>query len=692
MRAVLGLILLVIGALLASRLIMALAELICRIDFRPPEFIAQVIVERVTSNWLTSGGAPEARPELGALLDKAQRLTRNADFRARIAAARCTITQAGPPSDAQYTAVGGALMGLLRWHATLAPRPRPVPANWWQFVCYRTNIVDLFLAACAGTLVWQASYLLLPSAGPAIWEPLTRFLAIFLLVHGLLGALTIVLSSILLYQSHARFRSLLVTPRPISDPLVRRAIASMAPHGKLIAFLLDQPQPTVWPDLDLNSLASDIMFAEAAYIPTIVGSLVSHSDFLVLDIDVSMAVEMLPMLKALPKSRRGLLLGPDDAAPDAYTALNKADFADGAMLRRFTWADRDDAAPNYDHTAHSYGAEKLIYTFSGAALLAGIALLSLQHLRVLGIYVLACGLLGIYPRILGPRRRDRPLPPRLGKPKSPRISHLLTYYRSWTQWFYAAGSLAGLGLTYSIYGHSPEGAEILVACLVMFSAGSLALLHGIPGLLRALKWYLDWNFRIVILHRNLPDTARLHKEVIMPLCGAYGQVIMISDAELAALHISSGAKFAHEVLSEHYNTIRHDDHIEGWTDHIAREIARADFAVFDWRVEVSTAMIWELEQALAALPPARIMVLYDGKTEDSARQILAEMCGPTAGEVFFLRLPSLVPLAERMFREALRLQLSELEAESRPANRHRPEIAARAQSLAANINAKYPAP
>jgi hypothetical protein len=665
-RGVLGLILLVIGAFLASRLIMALAERICRIDFRPREFIAQVIVERVTSNWLTSSDIPEARSQLCALLDKAQKLTRNADFAARIAAARRAITQAAPPTDADYMAVGGALMSLLRWHAALTPRPRTIPSNWWQFACYRTNIVDFFLAVCSGALVWQASYLFLPSAGPAIWEPLARFLAIVLLVQALLGALTIVLSGILLYRSHARFRSLLVTPRPISDPLVRRAITSMARHGKLIAFLLDQPQPAIWPDYDLDSLGSDIMFAKATFIPTIVGSLVDHSDFLILDIDFSMAVEMLPMLEALPPSRRGLLLGSDDAVPDGYTALNKADFADGAMLRRFLWADRDGEAPDYGHTAHSYAANKLIYTASGIALLAGIALLSFQHLRVLGVYVLACGLLGIYPMILGPRRRYRPLPPNLGKPKSPRISHLLTYYRSWTQWLYAAGSFAGYGLIYSIYGRNFQGAEIIIgACLVLLVAGSLMLLHGFPGLLRALKWYLDWNFRIVILHRNLPDSSRLHKEVVMPLCGAYGQVIMISEGELAALHISGGAKFAHEVLSEEFNTIRYDDHLEGWTDHIAREIARADFAVFDWRVEVSALMIWEFEQALAALPPSRIMVLYDFETENGVRQILAKMCGPAVGDVCILRLSEFIPPAERMLREALWRRLSELKAEPR---------------------------
>src|SRR5262249_7472313 len=161
-----------------------------------------------------------------------------------------------------------------------------------------------------------------------------------------------------------------------------RAIAAMAPNGKLIAFLLDQPQPPVWPDLGLDSLASDIIFAEAAYVPTIIGSLVDHSDFLVLDIDALMAVEMLPMLEALPKSRRGLLLGPDDeAVPDGYTALHEADFADGAMLHRFAWADRNGAAPDYRHTVHSYAADKLIYTVAALAVLAGIALLSFPHLR-----------------------------------------------------------------------------------------------------------------------------------------------------------------------------------------------------------------------------------------------------------------------------------------------------------------------
>jgi hypothetical protein len=77
-------------------------------------------------------------------------------------------------------------------------------------------------------------------------------------------------------------------------------------------------------------------------------------------------------------------------------------------------------------------------------------------------------------------------------------------------------------------------------------------------------------------------------------------------------------------------------------------------------------MIWELDQALAALPPFRIAVLYDSETEDSVRQVLAEKCGPAACDVLVLHLPWLVPLAETTFRKALRKRLSELEDEPRP--------------------------
>src|SRR5262249_13133275 len=201
--------------------------------------------------------------KLFAVLNRAYRITPNADFAARIAAVGRAIAQPAP--DAQHETVGEALIDLLKWHAALSPRPRSVPSDLWQQVLLRrANITDLPLTACAGALVWQASYLFLPSAGPAIWEPLARLLAILLVVHGVFGALTVVISAVLLYRSHARFRSLLITRRPISDPLVRRAIAAMAPHGKLFAFLLDQPQPPIWPDPNLDSLASDIIFTDEA--------------------------------------------------------------------------------------------------------------------------------------------------------------------------------------------------------------------------------------------------------------------------------------------------------------------------------------------------------------------------------------------------------------------------------------------
>jgi hypothetical protein len=63
------------------------------------------------------------------------------------------------------------------------------------------------------------------------------------------------------------------------------------------------------------------------------------------------------------------------------------------------------------------------------------------------------------------------------------------------------------------------------------------------------------------------------------------------------------------------------------------------------------------------------MVLHDSETEGSVRRILAETCGPAAGDVLVLHLPVLVPLAEATFRKALYKRLSELEAEPRPVAR-----------------------
>ena len=35
---------------------------------------------------------------------------------------------------------------------------------------------------------------------------------------------------------------------------------------------------------------------------------------------------------------------------------------------------------------------------------------------------------------------------------------------------------------------------------------------------------------------------------------------------------------------------------------VLRALAITDFAVFDWRVEVSSPMVWELEQVMTVLP------------------------------------------------------------------------------------------
>ena len=47
-----------------------------------------------------------------------------------------------------------------------------------------------------------------------------------------------------------------------------------------------------------------------------------------------------------------------------------------------------------------------------------------------------------------------------------------------------------------------------------------------------IKFHVDTNFRIVVLRRNSGQWAMPHKSVIMPACGAYGQVLLLTDKTL----------------------------------------------------------------------------------------------------------------------------------------------------------------
>lgn len=140
---------------------------------------------------------------------------------------------------------------------------------------------------------------------------------------------------------------------------------------------------------------------------------------------------------------------------------------------------------------------------------------------------------------------------------------------------------------------------------------------------------------------------------------------MISEQGLASIYFSDPTIFAHEVLSEHFNTIRHDDHRESWRDHIGREIQRADFAVFDWRIEITENMEWELQEVLTQLPLDRVLIVSDHRTKGQAEDAVRRVAGPRSRDVNVHIFPDPMKLAERYFREVLRTRLTSLHVEPR---------------------------
>ena len=201
--------------------------------------------------------------------------------------------------------------------------------------------------------------------------------------------------------------------------------------------------------------------------------------------------------------------------------------------------------------------------------------------------------------------------------------------------------------------------------IVTWTTAQMSLLLLLPGLLRALKWWLDWNFKIALLHHNAPEVSGFHQRVVMPTCGVYGQVMRIREEVLVQVRSVDSTTFAHEVLSEHFYTIRWDDHLETWRAHIARELLTADCAVFDWHVCVKENMEWELREALSHRSVARLLIFCEPAAPPAVKEIIG-LIAPRAGDALQIVTPPHYPsLAVALFRAALRERLAALHVEPR---------------------------
>jgi hypothetical protein len=155
------------------------------------------------------------------------------------------------------------------------------------------------------------------------------------------------------------------------------------------------------------------------------------------------------------------------------------------------------------------------------------------------------------------------------------------------------------------------------------------------GCIRVAKWLLDARFRIVVFRRNAAPSAAVNRRVVMPMCGAFGQLISIVDRELTnarpGINADSEAILSEvdELLRDHTEVERDEANPRGWCRIVIDQLDVADFAVFHWQEPPTENMMWEYHQAKQRLPVDRMMFVCSVHTAEAVAALVRED-GPDA--------------------------------------------------------------
>lgn len=250
------------------------------------------------------------------------------------------------------------------------------------------------------------------------------------------------------------------------------------------------------------------------------------------------------------------------------------------------------------------------------------------------LLLLAASAVGAWlPGLLGNRRRMHADYATLRAPKAPAVSRDLkparmelcvAMFAIAATWAAAAWVVAGTSL-----GWGPWGLALLAGLALLTSAQVYSGIVG--GTLYAVKWRLDWNFRVVVFRRNSVRFGYAHKAMVLATCGRYGQVIAIDDPTLRQTEenygewreSSQGAWL--QVFSE-MNALRHPVAIlHDWRWQVLAELDAADVVVFDWAEEVTANMRWELREARRRLPGHRLLLVFNPACEQRVADLATKL-------------------------------------------------------------------
>jgi hypothetical protein len=607
---------LALGAAYVAQLV---ARRLWKLDLTGRKQRVQLSLEFGLFWWRELGPRPEVRSN--ALLDflfRAAKATRDAKLRTEI----LEILRDGlrTPPDLDEADIDRRLRALIGRQAALehplARDPRRVSRYHFPV------IVDLFrklILTAVGSilLLWQ-----MPGATRA--QQLCGLAVLAALVDVAVTIGSSFGAKVSLRRAQSAFRTVFVTDRPGTDPLCQDAVPAFAAVGHAIVVLVNERGE---PDsVDFNAVGPDIFFPSPDGTRAVLETFIDHADLLVIYATNPALAALGLELTSLPIARR-LALSIDRSVPPGYRWLNSSALSRDTLLEGLRQSAQVDPA-----TRRGSGAahDKLMW---GDPLFAALIPLGLwlqldSSWRPIGWFLIVAAAGWLFPRFLGPRRRANVSPHRLRAPRAPRFSRALS-----RPWKYRVPTTLGLALaTYAaaraVTGGGGWTIPLHVGLLTSVQLGV------IEGGIRAIKWSLDWNFRIIVLRRNSAETAESHQNTVMTTCGAYGQVIFIDDQNLRS--VNKPLPFwrvkelpfwrAYDIaLSEIYAPLDGSELLHEWQHQVAAELDRADFAVFDWQASITDNMVWELHAAIARLPAERILVMYTGRNESAVLAILAKV-------------------------------------------------------------------
>lgn len=151
---------------------------------------------------------------------------------------------------------------------------------------------------------------------------------------------------------------------------------------------------------------------------------------------------------------------------------------------------------------------------------------------------------------------------------------------------------------------------------------------------------------------------------MLPICGLYGQVLLLADDTLSRAWEGGWRRLAQWVVSEIYQPMFVDPASSDWRVVVLFELSYADFVVLDWPGEISENMLWELEQALERMPPERILLLTSdqGVFEQASQRLV----GRAGFDKINISISPTHPMGAALFTSGIANMMTSLRMSPRP--------------------------